>query len=119
MVDSESLGLGMPHSIVSNSGVTRTTPIESKTTISGVGVSASLSSGFLEKSLFVQRNQDETPNNLVAGFHLHESSELVWHGKAAQVEEGWITVEGKKDKSSKPSFDMILRFHKKSVKCKS
>lgn len=116
---SESLGFGRPPPVVSNGGVAKATPIESTTAILGEGASTSLSGGSSEKSLSVQRNQDISPNTLAAGFHLHESSELAWHGKEMQVEDGWIIVKGKKDKSSRSSFDMTLCSHKKNIKCKS
>lgn len=119
VVASESLGLGTPPPIVSSGRDTRVSPFESKSATSGACASASLSGGSSVKSLSTQRNQDESPKSFAIGFHTHESCELVWDGKAAQVEEGWITIKGKKVKSSKPSFDMILRSHKKSVNCKS
>lgn len=96
VVASESLGLGMPPPIVSTGEDDRAFPIESKTTTSGGCASASLFGGSSVKSLSAQRNHDESPNLLATGFHTHESSELVWHGKVAQVEEGWIIVKGKK-----------------------
>lgn len=52
-------------------------------------------------------------------FHPREIDGLAWQAKAAQVEEGWTTVTGKKSKPSGPSFDMTLRSNKRNSNCKT
>lgn len=52
----------------------------------------------------IQANSDVTSR--IADFHPQEINGLAWQAKAAQVEEGWTTVTGKKSKPSGPSFDM-------------
>lgn len=42
---------------------------------------------------------------------------IYWQDEAAKVEKGWITVKGKKSRSS-PSFDMNLQSHKRKKKGK-
>ncbi|XP_059066428.1 uncharacterized protein LOC131857738 [Cryptomeria japonica] len=77
---------------------------------------AIISGGSSDKAMPTRRNTDDYSETVVVGFHSPDYGEMVWLGKAMHVEEGWIFVKGKKANSCKPSFDMILRFHKSRSK---
>lgn len=111
--------LGTPPSVVSIGEVVKATHIEPLVASPGESTSAVHPSSFSNKSLSLQSSHEDNPKCKVVGFHHHENIKKVWHSMAAQVEEGWITVKGKKKKSSRPSFDMTLHSHKKSANCKS
>ena len=90
---------------------------KSLSALSGGGASISLSACSSDKIQFARLVKDVSPS--AANDQTQDCDVLAWQEKAAQVEEGWITVTSKKSKASGPSLEMTLRSHKINSKCKT